>query len=149
MIPFGEVAKLGHASFATRDLERLADYYADVIGFRAVERGPDAVHLTSGIDHHTVELHRGEQDGIAHLAFELAAGYGLDDAARQLDDHGVASEIKSDAEPGIDSCWSSPIPRATRSSCTSDGRALPGLAAAASSRTSSATSASAPPTCRR
>ncbi len=102
MISFGQLAKLGHASFVTRDLERLADYYADVIGLRALERGPDAAHLTSGIDHHTVELHRGEQDGIAHLAFELAAGYGLDDAARQLADHAVASEIKSDAEPGID-----------------------------------------------
>src|SRR6266536_3785321 len=101
MLEFGKLAKVGNAGFVTADLDRLATYYRDVIGFTETQRSADAVYLTSGHDHHTVALRKGDTDTLAHIGFQLAGDVTLQDAASALSHSGVASELKTDAEPGI------------------------------------------------
>jgi catechol 2,3-dioxygenase-like lactoylglutathione lyase family enzyme len=101
MLEFGKLAKIGNAGFVTADLDRLAAYYRDVIGFSETERSADTVYLTSGQDHHTVALRKGDQDELSYISFQLAGDVTLEEAADALAASGVDSELKSDAEPGI------------------------------------------------
>jgi catechol-2,3-dioxygenase len=100
-IPFGGFAKLGHAAFRTRDVDRLAEYYRDVIGLTVLDQSTDAAHLTSGVGGQTVALYRGNADGLAHIGLQLASDFGVEDAQRILTALDVPVERKSDAEPGI------------------------------------------------
>lgn len=101
MLEFGQLAKVGNAGFVTADLDRLADYYRDVIGLSERVRTDNGAYLTSGQDHHTVALRRGDENGLSHMSFQLAGDMTLEEAASALSDSGVETELKSDAEPGI------------------------------------------------
>jgi catechol-2,3-dioxygenase len=101
MLQFGKLAKLGNAGFVTRDVDRAADYYRDVIGFTETFRDDQGAYLTSGQDHHTVALIRGDEDSLAYMSFQLAGDVSLEEARALLADAGVEAEVKSDAVPGI------------------------------------------------
>jgi catechol-2,3-dioxygenase len=101
MLDFGRLAKVGSAGFTTTDLDRLAGYYRDVIGFSETVRTDDGVYLASGHDHHTVALRKGDEDGLSYMSFQLAGDMTLQEAADALSESGVETELKSDAEPGI------------------------------------------------
>jgi catechol-2,3-dioxygenase len=101
MLEFGTLAKIGSAGFVSADVDRLAEYYRDVVGFSETHRGGDAVYLTSGQDHHTVALRKGDRDGLSYISFQLAGDVTLEEAADAISASGVQAELKSDAEPGI------------------------------------------------
>ena len=101
MLEFGTFAKLGNAGFVTSDLDRLAEYYREVIGLSETSRSADAVHLASGDDHHSVALRKGPADALSHISFQLGGDVTLPEAAQALSDSGVESQLKTDAEPGI------------------------------------------------
>src|SRR2546423_11881098 len=100
-IRFGAVARLGHVEFRTRDLARLTEYYRDVLGMPVMSSGADATYLSIGAPGQAVSLQRSDQDGLAHIAFELTPDLSIDDAERILEQLQVKSERKRDAEPGI------------------------------------------------
>jgi catechol 2,3-dioxygenase-like lactoylglutathione lyase family enzyme len=64
--------KLGHLAFVVDDPKKLADFYADVLGFRVSDWVEDFfVFMRCGPDHHTVNFLRGAPTKMHHLAFEL------------------------------------------------------------------------------
>ncbi|MDP9260214.1 MAG: VOC family protein [Actinomycetota bacterium] len=95
-----EVTRLGHLALASPDVDRLAAYYTGVLGFELAARGDDgAAYLTPELVHHAVTILPAKQRGLDHLAFQIASS--LDDAEKELRAAGIASERRSDAEPGI------------------------------------------------
>lgn len=96
-----QVVKLGHAAFQTPDLDVNVAYYRDVMGFAVSEQNSGAAYLTSGIDHTTVALRRGDSSGLAHIALQLTPDTSLESVVRELKDVGARAELKHDAEPGI------------------------------------------------
>jgi catechol-2,3-dioxygenase len=101
MLQFGKLAKLGSAGFVTRDVDHAAEYYREVIGFTETAREDDGAYLTSGQDHHTVALHKGDTDSLAYMSFQLGGDMTLSEAQAALADAGVAAQRKTDAVPGI------------------------------------------------
>ena len=95
------VRRIGHASFETPDVERAVAYYTQVLGLTLVERDSEAAYLASTLDHHSVVLRRGDVACCARLAFQLAPGTDLAAFKAQLDEHGVASERRHDAQPAV------------------------------------------------
>jgi catechol-2,3-dioxygenase len=95
------LAGLGHVELTARDVEGLVAHHREVLGLAELGRGADGVHLSAGVDRPSVVVRAGGDDALLRVAFELERGQSLDDAARHLREHGVATAVKSDAEPGI------------------------------------------------
>jgi catechol-2,3-dioxygenase len=97
-----QVAKIGHAAFQTTNLDALLAYYMNVLGLTLTARDSDGTaYLSCGIDHHTIILSPAAQNRLHHVAFQLDQRVSLREAARELRDAGIQSEIMSDAQPGI------------------------------------------------
>src|SRR5439155_20578634 len=89
----------GHLALVSPDVDRLASYYTDVLGFEVSSRDDGAVHLTPEVVHQAVTIVPGESRGLDHLAFQIENS--LDEAQEQLAAAGIRSERRTDAEPGI------------------------------------------------
>ena len=93
------VVRPGFYQVRTPDVERMAHYYEDALGFAVTERSASSVFLTTSTDHHCVVIEQGEADGRAALGFTVAGG--LADVARDLKEIGIGSELQHDPQPGI------------------------------------------------
>lgn len=96
-----KVNRIVYAAFETPDLEAQIGHYTKVMGLTLVERDGDTVYLSTSGDHHTVVLRKGSEAKCDALGFQLPAGTDLGDYARQIEGHGIGTERRSDAQPGI------------------------------------------------
>jgi catechol 2,3-dioxygenase-like lactoylglutathione lyase family enzyme len=53
------VRRIGHATFESPDVERLTDYYRQVLGLALVAWNAGAIHLARTLDNHSVVLRHG------------------------------------------------------------------------------------------
>jgi catechol 2,3-dioxygenase-like lactoylglutathione lyase family enzyme len=93
------IVGIGHLALASPDVDRLAAYYTDVLGFELSAQAGGNAYLTPELVHHAITVQPGDAPGLDHLAFRVEGS--LDDAARELADAGIKAERQSDAEPGI------------------------------------------------
>jgi catechol 2,3-dioxygenase-like lactoylglutathione lyase family enzyme len=64
--------KLGHVAFFVPDPKAIADFYAQVLGFRVSDWIADFfVFMRCNADHHSVNFITGKSIGMHHIAFEL------------------------------------------------------------------------------
>jgi catechol 2,3-dioxygenase-like lactoylglutathione lyase family enzyme len=106
------VRKIAHASFETPDVERLTDYYVNVIGFSVAAKEKDAVYLASVLDH-SVVLRKGSAPRCARIAFQVAPDDDLGAFEKQIAGHGIKTQCKSNPEPGIPELVSFEDPKGT------------------------------------
>jgi catechol-2,3-dioxygenase len=109
MIP---VRRIAHASFETPDLERLTDYYVNVIGFSINAKEKDTVYLASVLDH-SVVLRKGSAPRCARIAFQIAPDGDLAAFEKQLAGHGIKTQRKSNPEPSVPELVSFEDPKGT------------------------------------
>lgn len=93
-----QVSKIGYVGFRTPDVDRLVEYYTDVLDFELVDRSPGQAFLTTGSDHHCVVIDKGEAQGRSFVGYEIWQP--LSDAERRLTDAGYRVERRSDIAPG-------------------------------------------------
>lgn len=98
MIP---VKRLGHATYVTPDVSRVADYYENIVGFDVVERTETRAIFATAMGQETLVFEAGEGTHCPRLSFGLDPAFDLADAARQLQALGIASEFRSAITPGI------------------------------------------------
>ncbi len=96
--PAAPVSKLGYLGFETPDLDRMIDYYTDVLDFHLVDRSAEGAFLTTTFDHHCVVLTKGEKRARAVVGYEI--GMSVADAERRLREAGYEVERRSDIGPG-------------------------------------------------
>jgi catechol 2,3-dioxygenase-like lactoylglutathione lyase family enzyme len=96
-----QVRRLGHATLTTPDLDRAIDYYTQVIGLTAVERGKQRAVLASRQGLEAIALEPGLPNALARLSFQVAPGSDLGSIARELAQHGIKTERRSGISPGI------------------------------------------------
>jgi catechol 2,3-dioxygenase-like lactoylglutathione lyase family enzyme len=94
-----EIMRIGHVALVSHDVERLAAYYTEVLGFQLTSRDDGTAYLTPEVVHHAVTIAPGAKRGLDHLAFQVEGS--LDDAEGALAAAGIDAERRSDAEPGI------------------------------------------------
>ena len=78
--------RIGHATFETPDMERMIDYYTEVIGLVLAEREKDRAFLASKVGPLTVAINKGAAERCAALSFEVApdSDFGALDKARVI-----------------------------------------------------------------
>ena len=78
-----EIKELGHVVLYVTDVEKMANFYRDTLGFREVDRGPGMALFSSGRTHHELllieiggvprERHTPEP-GLYHIGFKIGDG---------------------------------------------------------------------------
>jgi catechol 2,3-dioxygenase-like lactoylglutathione lyase family enzyme len=92
--------RIGHATFETRDLEKMIDYYTNVVGLVLVEREKDRAFLVTQIGLLAIQLNKGDTDRCLMLSFEVEPDADFGVMARELSEHGISSELRNDSVPG-------------------------------------------------
>ena len=78
-----EIKELGHIVLYVSDLERLAGFYRDTLGFNEIRRGQGFALFSSGRTHHEMLLlgvggtpapKRGSVPGLYHIGFKIGDG---------------------------------------------------------------------------
>jgi catechol 2,3-dioxygenase-like lactoylglutathione lyase family enzyme len=79
--------RIHHATFASPNVERMVNFYVDVLGFRVSDRMGDVfAWLRSNREHHTVAVVQAEAPGLDHYAYEVG---GWDDLKTWCDELAV------------------------------------------------------------
>ena len=87
--------RIGHATFETPDMERMIDYYTEVVGLVLAEREKDRAYLASKVGLLTVQINKAAAERCTSLSFEVAPHSDFGELARALEKDG----LKSDVEP--------------------------------------------------
>lgn len=93
--------RAGHLALRVPDLDASVAHATRVIGLREVERDGDTVYLTSGPEHHTLQLIADGETAVDHMAFEVAGADGLARLRERLDSEGVEI-LDEPVETGVD-----------------------------------------------
>jgi catechol 2,3-dioxygenase-like lactoylglutathione lyase family enzyme len=93
--------RIGHAVFETPDLDRLCDYYTNVVGLILAAKDKDRRYLASKLGPLAIELRAGGSAGCRKISFEIAPGTDLNETARALEKNGIRSDRSNDPAPGI------------------------------------------------
>ena len=95
-----KVRRIGHATFETPDLDRMIDYYVQIVGFSLAAKEKDRAFLATKTGQLVVQLERGAQPRCSKIAFEVSPNESFADLARNLSNDGIKSQEKSDTAPG-------------------------------------------------
>jgi len=99
-----KVFRLAYSDFATERMDESYTYFTQVMGMRPVEQGPDGTHyLSLGLDHHNIALRPDSVSGNTVNGFQISRDITLEQLARHFTEHGLKSDYKSDARPGVSS----------------------------------------------
>lgn len=96
------VKRLRHVTFSTPDIDKQVDYYQSVVGLGVVSRETGRVCMATGSDQLAVVLDAGETPSLKRIAFEVAPDVDFKELSAQLSSIGIASDIRNDELPGID-----------------------------------------------
>ena len=80
--------RLSHVNINTRDVDALARFYQEVLGFRLTDRSKPMAFLRCNSDHHAVVLAEAAVEGLNHVAFLLPELEGVMFASGRMRDHG-------------------------------------------------------------
>ena len=73
--------KFGHVAYRVNDVQKLTSFYCDVLGFRVSDwMGDHFSFLRCGVDHHTINFVRFQEERLHHIAFELRDWGAIHDA---------------------------------------------------------------------
>ncbi|RDE07810.1 VOC family protein [Pelagibacterium lacus] len=95
------IVRVVHAVIETPDVVPEVEHYSEMLGLNVTIKDGDTTFLSTGLDHHNVVIRRGSAIRCATLGFQVSGPEDLDAFARRLSAAGVASQRKSDAQPGI------------------------------------------------
>ena len=96
-----QVRRVGHATLTTPNLDRAIEYYNEVIGLNVVARDKNSAVLATKVGLEAIALVKGEEAGLARLAFQVAPGTDLNDCIKELSKHGVSATRRSEISPGV------------------------------------------------
>jgi catechol 2,3-dioxygenase-like lactoylglutathione lyase family enzyme len=96
-----QVRRVGHATLTTPNLDRAIEYYNEVLGLNVVARDKNSAVLATKVGLEAIALVRGEEAGLARLAFQVAPGTDLNDCIKELSKHGISASRRSEISPGV------------------------------------------------
>ena len=91
--------RIGHATFATPDLDRQIDYFQQVVGLCLAEREANRAFLATNSGQLAVVLEKASQPGCTRLAFEESPELSVGEMTQRLSALGLKGEARSDFAP--------------------------------------------------
>ena len=96
-----KVLKIGHVEFEVKDLDRMTEFYSEVMGLTVTERDATTCYLSTSVDHHSMILRQGHgPTRMTKLAFQVAPAEATELVAH-LRAKGATAEIRTNSQPGI------------------------------------------------
>lgn len=98
-----EIAKLGHVSLVTPNLEKSLWFFKDVIGLEEIERTGNKVYLRANteFEHHSLILEAGDRAALDHVGWRAKRAEDVEKFAEQLQSSGLEIQwIESGQEAG-------------------------------------------------
>jgi len=85
------IAKLGHVSLVTPDLERSVWFFRDVLGLEEIARDGDSIDLRAWgeFEHHSLTLTEGPSSAVDHIGWRASSAQDVGDYAERLAHAGV------------------------------------------------------------
>src|SRR5712672_3517945 len=96
-----KISAIAHASFETPDLERMSEYYQQVLGLALVDRADNAVYLACPLDYHSVVLKAGPAARCTGITLRTPPDLDFKDTARFLSANNVKAQLATDSEPCV------------------------------------------------
>ncbi|KZE38869.1 hypothetical protein AV656_08180 [Bhargavaea cecembensis] len=93
--------KLGYAEFNCLDVERIENYYSNVMGMTVTDKTKDTAYISSGTDHHTVVLKHSNESSLDVIGYQIERNAELKDVVKILGEKGISAEVRTDARPGV------------------------------------------------
>jgi catechol 2,3-dioxygenase-like lactoylglutathione lyase family enzyme len=93
--------RIGHATLVTPDIDRMIDYYREVVGLHLVDRERRRALLGSNAGELAVVLETGDQERCKSIAFEVSSQASVGEMTRFLQASGLACEVEHDSVAGI------------------------------------------------
>jgi catechol-2,3-dioxygenase len=127
-----QVRRLGHATFETPDVQRQAEYYADVMGLHVLRDGDRAI-LSTGLGDIAVVFKQGGTARLTNISLQIAPDLELSDVSSALKAYGVNPERRTDINPSLSSAIVFTDPKGTEIELFTEtkiinGKALGGIA---------------------
>jgi catechol-2,3-dioxygenase len=116
-----QVRRLGHVTFETPDVERQADYYAEVIGLQLQRDGKRAI-LSSGSGEEAVIFKPGNAPRCTNIALQIAPDTEFSRIDAALREHGAKPERRSDISPGLSAAMVFTDPKGTEIELFTEGK---------------------------
>lgn len=92
------IAKIGHATFETPDIDRLVDYYHQVLGLELLHKSRSMAALTCPADSVSVILKVGDASRCCGLTFETGPSESPAAVLADLESLGVKGSLRTDAD---------------------------------------------------
>jgi catechol-2,3-dioxygenase len=108
-----KISRIAHLTLETSDFDRQLDHYERVIGLQTLHRDSGTVYLTTKLGQLAVVLKNEKAPNCTTIGFELASNADLAETRRWLAGHGVVSETRTDAYPGIQTLIAFADPKGT------------------------------------
>jgi catechol-2,3-dioxygenase len=105
--------RLGHATLSTPDLERMVDYYTQVIGLSLIDRQKDRAFFATKEGLEAICLERGGDAELKRIAFQVAPGSDLGALASKASDAGLKTERRQGISPGVEDAFTFTDPKGT------------------------------------
>lgn len=93
--------RIGHATFATTDIDRQVEYWQRVVGLSVVDRSATRACLASRLGQLAIVLEKADRQRCTRLAFEISPALETAEVGRQLGALGIESRACSDPLPGV------------------------------------------------
>ncbi len=120
-----QVRRLGHATFETPDLDKAIGHYTQVGGLVVAAREKDRAFLATQLGQLAIELIKGPAAQCVRLSFEVAPDSDFGELGRALSAHGVKSDPRNDALPGVGRMLSLHDPKGTAIDLFSEWKTVP------------------------
>ncbi len=95
-----EISRIDHVGLRVADLDEAASRWSEQFGLRQAGRDEHVARLACDDEPCALELIAGAPAGFDHVAYELAAGCGLEQARAHLEQFGV--QVTDDGEGGLE-----------------------------------------------
>jgi hypothetical protein len=110
-----QIKRVGHSTLTTPDLERMVDYFTNIVGLSLAAREKNRAILATKSGLEAIVLERDGAVEAPRLSFQIAPGSDLGEIASRLKDAGVKCERRSDITPGIGEAKVTKLDRLARS----------------------------------
>ena len=93
--------RIGHVTLETPDVERVAEYYEQVMGLRAIARTKDDIYFSTRVGQLALCVRKAASPRCSAMSFEIAPNTDLSELQSALSKDGIRSERASDTAPGV------------------------------------------------
>ena len=93
--------RIGHVTLETPDVERVAEYYEQVMGLRAIAKTKADILFSTRVGQLALCVRKATSPRCSGMSFEVAPNTDLSELQSALSKEGVRSEKASDTVPGV------------------------------------------------